>query len=102
MASTHFQRKSDRLRNSLAAAEESVESQPGSERAAVHISSLEHAVGARLVPEGSLPTVLGIQTAVACRAASAQMDQLGHALQAGAVQEIRKHAALSLGWNSPL
>ena len=41
--------------------------------------------GARLVSKGSFPTVLGLQTAVARRAASAQMDELGHALEAGGV-----------------
>ena len=73
-----------------------------SEGAALHAGPLERAVGARLVLEGSLPTVLDLQAAVACRATSEQVDQLGDAIEAGAVQEIRANAAEPSRRNPPL
>ena len=38
-----------------------------------------------------------LPAAVACQAASAQVDELGHAIAVGAIQEIREHAPFSLG-----
>ena len=62
----------------------------------------ELAAGARLVLEGILPTILDLQTALACRAASAQVDELGDALEVGAVQKVRGHASISPGWGPRL
>ena len=84
-------------RNPLAAAEESVESEQRPEGAAFHARALEFAAGPRLVLEGIVPTLLDLQAAVARQAASAQVDELGHAIEVGAIQEIRGHAPLSLG-----
>jgi hypothetical protein len=61
---------------------------------------VEFAFGARLVPEGILPTVL--HAAVASQTASAQVDELGHAIEVGAIQEIRGNASVSPGWDSCL
>jgi transposase len=84
-------------RNPLAAAEESLESEQRPEATAFHAGALEFAAGPRLVLEGILPTLLDLQAAVACQAASAQVDELGHAIEVGTIQEIRGHAPLSLG-----
>src|SRR5262245_48289909 len=97
VASTHHQRESQLQRNPLAAAEESLESEQRPEGTAFHARELEFAAGPRLVLEGIVPTLLDLQAAVACQAASAQVDELGHAIEVGAIQEIRRHAPLSLG-----
>ena len=70
VAPTHFQGENDLQRNALAAVEESLESEPRPEGATLHAGPMEHAAGARLVLEGSLPTVLGLQAALARRATS--------------------------------
>jgi transposase len=95
VAHAHFQRAGRFQGNPLAIAEESLESERWPERAAFHPGPLEHAVGPGLVPQGIVPTVLGLQAALARQATPPQVDELGHAVEAGAVQEIRAHAAHS-------
>ena len=102
MAPTDFQTESDLQRNPLAAAEESVESEQRSAGTAFHAGALEFAAGPRLVLEGIVSTLLDVQAAVACQAAPAQVDELGHAIEVGAIQEIRGHAPFSLGRSSRL
>ena len=67
-----------------------------------HLNELEHADRPGLLPERSLSTILGIQTAGAGESPSGEMDELGHALAAGAVQEICAHAAIPPRWNLAL
>jgi hypothetical protein len=81
--------ESDFQGDPLAAVEEPLESEQPAEGAAFHAGALEHAAGAGLVLEGILPTVLDLQTAMAREAASAQMDELGHAIETGTIQGIR-------------
>ena len=65
-------------------------------------TALELATGARLVLEGILSTVLDLPAAVASQTASAEVDELGHAIEVGAIQEIRGHAPVSPGWGPRL
>src|ERR1019366_3669363 len=60
------------------------------ERAPVDIGEVEHADRARLLPQRGLPTVLGLPAAQAGCRPLGEMDALGHALPAGALQEIRR------------
>src|ERR1022692_1193632 len=73
----------------LVAAEESLESQRRPERTSVDIGAAERADRACLLPQRSLPDVLGLPAAQAGRGPLGEMDALGHALATGAVQEIR-------------
>jgi len=93
----HFQRESECQRNTLAAAEEPVESHPRSKRAALDVGGLEYAAGSRLVLKEAFQLFWDYTQPWRGRAASAQVDQFGYALQAGAVQEIRKDAC-ALTW----
>ena len=92
----------DLQRDPLAAAEESVESERRSKRTPFHLGPLEYSDGPRLVPQGSLSTVLGLQATQARQRSPDQVDELGHAVQAGAVQEIRAHAAIPSRRNTGL
>src|SRR6202021_3353218 len=82
------------------AAEESLESQRRPEGTAVEVGAVERADRARLLPQRSLPDVLGLQAAQARRGALGEVDALGHALAARAVQEIRADASRAPGWDS--
>jgi hypothetical protein len=62
----------------------------------------EHADGAGLLPQRSVPTVLGVPPAQARPRSFGEVDALGHAFTAGALQEIRAHAPQSFRWNSGL
>src|ERR1019366_5576573 len=77
-----------------------MESQWRPERTPVDAGAVEHADRARLLPQRSLPTVLGLQAAQAGGGALGEVDALGHALAAGAVQEIRAHAPRAPRWDS--
>ena len=92
--------ESDFQGDPLAAVEEPLESEQPAEGAAFHAGALEHAAGAGLVLEGILPTVLDLQIAMAREAASAQMDELSHAIETGTIQGIRAHAPLASRWDS--
>jgi hypothetical protein len=96
-ASTHHQTESQLQRHPLAAAEESVESEQRPKGTAFDARALEFAASPRLVLDRILPTLLDLQTAVAGQAASAQVDELGHAIEVGTIPEIRRHAPLPLG-----
>ena len=87
-------------RSRWAATEKSMESQRRAERTPVHFGSLEHADRARLLPQRSFPTVLGLPTAQAGRGPLGEMDAFGHAFAAGALQEIRAHAPWASRWDS--
>ena len=68
-----------------------------SERA-VDAGTVEHTDRARLLPQRSLPAVLGLPAAQAGRPPLGEMDALSHAFPAGTVQEIRGHAARASRW----
>src|SRR5262249_48541508 len=51
----------------------------------------------RLLLERSLSTVLGIPARETCPGPAEQVDEFGHALPIGALQEIRPHGALAFG-----
>src|ERR1035441_10579943 len=60
-------------------------------RAAVDAGTVEHADRARLLPQRSLPAVLGLPAAQAGRPPLGEMDALSHAFPAGTVQESISH-----------
>ena len=101
-AATHPERESAVQAQPLVTAEESLEFERRSEGSFVDTGSLEHADRPRLLPEGSLPTILGIQTAGAGESPSGEMDEFCDAVAPGAVQEICAHAAKPPGWNLAL
>ena len=74
----------------------------GEQKNAYPRGALEHANRPGLLLEGILPTVLGVPPAQASPRLFAQVDELGHALAAGALQEICPHASLPCGWNFAL
>jgi hypothetical protein len=83
----------------LVAAEESLESHGRPERTSFDDGPVEHAHRARLLPQRSLSTVLGLQAVQAGERPSGEMDALGYELAAGSLQEIRAHAPFPPGWN---
>src|SRR5262249_24921460 len=86
----------------LVAAEESLESQPRSERTPIHVGPLEHADRARLLPERVLSTVLGLQTMQAVGNPFAEVHDIRHAIPARAFQEIRAYVAVPSGRSSAM
>src|SRR5437764_2044522 len=93
MSATDFQGEDDFQGNALAVVEESLEPQRQPEGAAFHAGPVEHSLGARVVLKGSLSTILDLQAAVARPTTPVQVDPLGDAVEAGAIQEIRADAA---------
>ena len=57
----------------------------------VDAGAVEHADRTGLLPQRSLSVVLGLPAAQACWRSPGEMDALGHAFSAGAIQEIRAH-----------
>src|SRR5580658_7130729 len=64
------------------------------------LGAVEHADRAWLLPQRSSSNVLGIPSAQAGWRRLREMDAFSHPLSAGALQEIRAHAAWASGWNS--
>src|ERR1035441_6046872 len=60
-------------------------------RAAVDAGTVEHADRARLLPQRSLPAVLGLPAAQGGWPPLGEMDALSHAFPAGTVQESISH-----------
>ena len=86
----------------VAVAEESLESDQRSERAAIHAGALEYADCPCLLFKRIVSTVLGLPSAQTSRRTSPQVDEFGDALAAGAHQEICQNAPFPSGWNFAL
>ncbi|HYL74416.1 MAG TPA: transposase [Bryobacteraceae bacterium] len=59
-------------------------------------------IRARLLPQGSISTVLGIPAAQACQGAPGEIDASGDELTSGAIQEIHAPPPLPPPWNPSL
>jgi hypothetical protein len=99
VAPTHFQTANYFQSNALAAVEESLGSEQRQERLSTLVRWDSPLVRARYLKESFQLFRTYKQPWRA--AASAQVDELGHAIEAGAMQEIRGYASTHLDGSSP-